>query len=71
MDGRAWIANGLMFTLNHIWQHWNLLMILPGALFGVWVVQRRANTWILILVHGLANAILLVVIVFNGVGVKL
>jgi membrane protease YdiL (CAAX protease family) len=70
MGGRAWIANGLMFTLNHIWQPWNLLMILPGALFGAWVVQRRANTWILILVHGLANAILLVVILLNGVGIK-
>jgi len=71
MGGRAWIANGLMFTLNHIWQPWNLLMILPGVLFGAWVVQRQVNTWILILVHGLANAILLVVIVLNGFGVKL
>jgi len=70
MGRHAWIANGLMFTLNHIWQPWNLLMILPGALLSAWVVQRSANTWILILVHGLANAILLVVIVLNGFGVK-
>jgi membrane protease YdiL (CAAX protease family) len=65
---RAWVANGLMFTLNHIWQPWNLLLILPGALVGAFVVQRRKNTWILIVSHGLANAILLIVIVLNGVG---
>ncbi len=56
--------------LNHIWQPWNLLMILPGALFGAWAVQRRGNTWILIVTHGLANAILLVVVLLNGMGVK-
>ena len=70
MGRHAWIANGLMFTLNHIWQPWNLLMILPGALLGAWVVQRRGNTWILIVSHGLANAVLLVVVLLNGMGVK-
>lgn len=67
----AWVANGLMFTLNHIWQPWNLLLILPGALFGAFVVQRRKNTWILIISHGLANAILLVLIVLNAFGLVL
>lgn len=64
----AWIANGLMFTLNHIWQPWNLLLILPGALAGAFAVQRRKNTWILIISHGLANAIALVVIILNAFG---
>jgi membrane protease YdiL (CAAX protease family) len=67
----AWIANGLMFTLNHIWQPWNLLLILPGALVGAFVVQRRKNTWILIISHGLANAILLVLIILNAFGLAL
>ena len=67
----TWIANGLMFTLNHIWQPWNLLLILPGALFGAFVVQRRKNTWILIISHGLANAILLVLIILNAFGLAL
>ena len=67
----AWVANGLMFTLNHIWQPWNLLLILPGALVGAFVVQRRKNTWILIVSHGLANAILLVLIVLNAFGLVL
>jgi len=64
----AWIANGLMFTLNHIWQPWNLLLILPGALAGAFAVQRRKNTSIQIISHGLANAIALVVIILNAVG---
>jgi membrane protease YdiL (CAAX protease family) len=68
---RAWIANGLMFTLNHIWQPWNLLLILPGALIGAFVVQRRKNTWILIISHGLANVILLFIIILNVFGLVL
>jgi membrane protease YdiL (CAAX protease family) len=51
----AWLVNALMFTFTHVWQPWNLLTILPGALFGVYVAQRRQNTWILIIVHGIMN----------------
>ncbi len=67
----AWVPNGLMFTLNHVWQPWNLLLLLPGALFGAFVVQRRKNTWILIISHGFANAILLILIVLNAFGLVL
>jgi membrane protease YdiL (CAAX protease family) len=67
----AWVANGLMFTLNHIWQPWNLLLILPGALVGAFVVQKRKNTWILIISHGIANAILLIIIILNAFGLAL
>jgi membrane protease YdiL (CAAX protease family) len=69
--GRAWLANGLMFTLNHVWQPWNLLLILPGALLGAFVVQRRRNTWILIIAHGLANASLLIVVILNAAGLPI
>jgi len=71
LGNSAWVANGMMFTLNHVWQPWNLLLILPGALVGAFVVQRRKNTWILIISHGLANAILLVLIVLNAFGLIL
>lgn len=70
-SNRAWVANGLMFTLNHIWQPWNLLLILPGALVAAFVVQRRKNTCILIIFHGLANAILLILIILNAFGLIL
>ena len=69
MGSRAWIANGLMFGFNHIWQPWNLLLILPGALVGAYVVQRRRNTWILIVMHGVMNLMLVVLVMLNVAGV--
>lgn len=66
----AWIANGLMFGFNHIWQPWNLLMIIPGALIGSFIVQQRKNTWVLLVPHGLLNATLLIVIILNVIGLK-
>lgn len=59
----AWMVNGTMFTFQHWMQPFNFLAILPGALFMAWVVQRRKNTWIGILQHGLMNFSLFVVLV--------
>jgi len=69
MGARAWIANGLMFGFNHIWQPWNLLLIVPGALVGAFVVQKRRNTWILIVVHGAMNLVLVVLVMLNVAGI--
>ena len=68
MGRHAWIANGLMFTLNHIWQPWNLLVLLPGALVASLVAQRRRSTWILMIAHGVANAAGVVVAALNALG---
>jgi membrane protease YdiL (CAAX protease family) len=70
MGARAWIANGLMFGFNHIWQPWNLLLIVPAALVGAYVVQRRRNTWILIVMHGAMNLTLVVGVVLNVAGIN-
>ena len=51
----AWIVHGILFTLFHIFWKWNLLVLLPGSLFMAYVVQRRQNTWISILWHGIIN----------------
>jgi membrane protease YdiL (CAAX protease family) len=66
----AWVVNGLMFGFNHIWQPWNLLMIVPGALVGSFIVQKRKNTWVLLIPHGILNVSLLFVIFFNVIGIK-
>jgi len=66
----AWLANGVMFGFNHIWQPWNLLMVVPGALIGAYVVQKRKNTWVLLVPHGILNATLLIVIMLNVIGIK-
>jgi membrane protease YdiL (CAAX protease family) len=71
LEKHAWIANGLMFGFNHIWQPWNLLVIIPGALAGAYVVQRRRNTWILIVMHALSNFSLVVLVTLNVMGIRL
>jgi membrane protease YdiL (CAAX protease family) len=54
----AWLVNASMFTFQHWLQPWNFLTILPGALLAVYVVQRKGNTWITIIQHGLGNFLL-------------
>jgi len=70
MGAHAWIANGLMFGFNHIWQPWNLLLIIPAALVAAYVVQRRRNTWVLIVMHGLMNLTLVVGVILNVAGIN-
>lgn len=60
---RAWAVNGAVFALQHTMQPWNILAILPGSLFAAWVVQRRRNTWLTIIQHGLMNLGLFVFLV--------
>ena len=64
----AWVVNGLLFTLLHLWQKWNLLLLLPGALVAACAVQKRRNTWILIIAHGAANLVALISIVAGAAG---
>jgi len=52
---RAWLVNGVCFTLFHIMWKWNLIALLPGSLFLSYATQRRRNTWIGILAHGSLN----------------
>ena len=59
----AFIVNGLMFTFQHFLYPWNFLALLPGVLFVVWVVQKRKNTWLTIIQHGLMNLVLFVYII--------
>ena len=68
---RAWIANGLMFGFTHIWQPWNLLLIFPGSLVGAYVVQRRRNTWVLVVMHAVSNLSLVILVLLNVVGIKI
>lgn len=64
----AWLANGLMFTLNHLWQPWILIAILPTSLLLAYIVQRRKNTWIGIVQHGSTNIILLIWLIGGVIG---
>ncbi len=59
----AWLINDTMFTFQLSMQPFNFLAIWPGALFMAWAVQRRKNTWIGILQHGLMNFSVLVMLI--------
>jgi len=51
----AWLVNGLCFNFFHIMWKWNLIALLPGSLFLSYVSQRRNNTSVAMIVHGLLN----------------
>ena len=64
----VWLVNGTMFTFQHFMQPWNFLAIWPGALFMAYVVQRRRNTWMGIVQHGLMNLGLFVFVLRGVIG---
>jgi membrane protease YdiL (CAAX protease family) len=64
----AWAVNGTMFCFQHFMQPWNFLAIWPGALFMAFVIQRRQNTWIGIVQHGLMNFTVLIFIIRGVIG---
>jgi membrane protease YdiL (CAAX protease family) len=64
----AWLVNGLMFTFNHLWEPWILIAILPSTLLIVYIVQKRGNTWISIIQHGVVNLSLLIYLLGGAAG---
>jgi membrane protease YdiL (CAAX protease family) len=64
----AWLVNGLMFWLHHIYQPWILIAILPAVLLQVYVVQVRKNTWIGIIQHGFVNSLTIFFLIAGVIG---
>ena len=64
---RTWLIHGLLWTAFHVFAPWNLLAILPGCLALSFVAQRLNNTWPAIIAHGLANGLLVMVVVVLGI----
>lgn len=65
----AWLPNGILWCLFHWSFGWPIMLtLLPITLFLPWIVQRRRNTWVGIIIHGLFNAAGFIVAV-SGVGV--
>jgi membrane protease YdiL (CAAX protease family) len=53
----AWLGNGIPWCLFHWSLGWSILvMLLPITLLLPWIVQRRRNTWVGIMIHGGFNA---------------
>jgi len=53
----TWVVHGLLWTGFHLFAPYNALMVLPGALFMSYIVQRYRNTSFFIVEHALMNAI--------------
>jgi membrane protease YdiL (CAAX protease family) len=57
LGSAAWLLNGIMWCLFHWSFGWSvMLMLLPIALLLPWIVQRRRNTWVGIMIHAVFNA---------------
>ncbi len=53
----TWIIHGLLWTGFHLFAPYNALMVLPGALFMSYIVQRYKNNTIFIISHAVMNGI--------------
>ncbi len=51
----TWVVHGLLWTGFHLFAPYNALMVLPGALFMSYIVQRYQNTTIFIISHASLN----------------
>jgi len=64
---RTWVIHGLLWTSFHLFAPWNLIAILPGSLALSYVAQRLKNTWPAVIAHGLANGLLVLIVVIMGI----
>jgi membrane protease YdiL (CAAX protease family) len=57
LGSEAWLLNGIMWCLFHWSFGWPvMLVLLPIALLLPWIVQRRGNTWVGMIIHAVFNA---------------
>jgi CAAX prenyl protease-like protein len=63
----AWFISGLGWGFFHLALPWQILLSLAPTLFIIpYVVQRRANTWIGVVLHALVNAPGFLAVVLGG-----
>lgn len=51
----TWVWHGILWTLFHAFKYWDYVALLPVTLALSYVVQRRQNTTIGIIMHGFIN----------------
>jgi membrane protease YdiL (CAAX protease family) len=52
----AWLFNGLLWVVFHLAIGWRIaIVLLPIEFIVPYVVQKRQNTWLGIIIHGLYN----------------
>lgn len=56
VGSRAWVLNGILWAIFHAAIGWRIAVILIPIEFVVpYVVQKRQNTWLGLIIHGLYN----------------
>jgi membrane protease YdiL (CAAX protease family) len=52
----AWIFNGVLWAIFHVGIGWRIaIVLLPIEFIVPYVVQKRQNTWLGVIIHGLYN----------------
>jgi len=64
----TWIIHGLLWTSFHLFAPYNALMVLPGALFMSYIVQKYQNNTLFLISHAVLNGIPLVMLVLTIIG---
>ena len=63
-NGRfAWVWNGLLWTVFHIFKWWDLIGLLPVCLALAYVSQRTKNNWPALIAHFLFNGLALMMVI--------
>lgn len=64
----TWWIHGLQWTAFHLFAPYNALLVLPGALFMSYIVQRYRNNTIFLVAHAVMNGIPVVMIIKSILG---
>jgi membrane protease YdiL (CAAX protease family) len=64
----TWVTHGILWALFHVFWKWNLIILLPVCLSLSYVVSKRKNTWIGIIVHMIFNSIPLIGLLIGIIG---
>jgi membrane protease YdiL (CAAX protease family) len=64
----TWIVHGFLWTAFHLFAPYNAIMVLPGALFMSYMVQRFQNNTLFLLSHATLNGIPLVILIIGVIG---
>ena len=62
---KAWIIHGLTWGLWHYFWKWQLVFLIPFALFLSYAAYKSKNTWVGIIGHGTLNFVPLIMIIMN------
>lgn len=65
----AWLINGLLWNfIIHLFFRWSYITLLPISLLLPYICQKTKSIWPGVIIHGIGNAILLLIIIPSVIG---